>query len=230
MIFNKNLINKINKINFWIFDLDNTIYRSDLNLFPQVQKRIGVFVSNYLKVNITEAKNIQKKFFLKYKSTLRGLMIEHKMIPNDFLDFVHDIDYSVLKHDSELNGILNKLPGKKYIYTNGSTNHAKNVLENMNISNQFSGIFDIKDSNFEPKPHMDSMKSFINKFSINTENALMAEDMPINLAPPSKLGIKTLLVETGYNWNKDKNTEFIDFYTNDLKDWLKNIIENKFEK
>ncbi|PPR79965.1 MAG: hypothetical protein CFH01_00071 [Alphaproteobacteria bacterium MarineAlpha2_Bin1] len=225
MTLKKQLIKKINNVNFWIFDLDNTIYNSNLKLFPQVQKRIGKFVSNYLDINITEAEKIQKKFFFKYKSTLKGLMNEHNMKPDKFLDFVHDIDYSILKPDKEFDFLLDQLPGKKYIYTNGSTKHAINVLEHMNISNHFLGVFDIKDANFEPKPDMDSMKSFINKFSINVENALMAEDMAINLEPPHKLGIKTLLVQTEYNWNKEKNLDFIDFKTDDLQGWLRNIIK-----
>ncbi len=229
MVLNQNSLYKKNNIFFWIFDLDNTIYRSNLKLFPQVQEKIGLFVANYLNLDINEAQKIQKKFFEKYKSTLRGLMYEFKMKPDDFLDFVHDIDYSILKNDDEFNVILNQLDGEKYIYTNGSTKHAQNVLEYMNISKHFSGIFDIKDADFEPKPDMESMKSFINKFSIKPKNALMAEDMSINLEPAHKLGIKTLLINTEYSWNKEKKIDYVDFQSNDLQIWLKDFIKNKFD-
>ena len=224
------LYKNIKSITYWVFDLDNTIYRSNTNLFLQVEKKIGMYVADYLNIELKDAKIIQKKFFLKYKSTLNGMINEYNIKPENFLDYVHDIDYSILKNDENFNNILSKLPGNKYIYTNGSTKHAINVLESMGIIEKFSGIFDIQNANYQPKPDLQSMKTFINKFSIKPNYALMAEDMPINLRPAHILGLKTLLIRTEYNWQKEKNLDYIDFQSDDLQDWLEKTIKNTFDK
>ncbi|MAR79544.1 MAG: pyrimidine 5'-nucleotidase [Rhodospirillaceae bacterium] len=224
------IFTNVKSINYWVFDLDNTIYRSNTNLFLQVEKKIGTFVANYLNIEIKDAKIIQKNFFYKYKSTLNGMISEYNINPESFLDYVHDIDYSILKNDEKFNDLLSKLPGNKYIYTNGSTKHALNVLESLGITEQFSGIFDIQNAKYKPKPDLETMKTFLEKFSIKPSNALMAEDMPINLKPAHTLGLKTLLIETEYNWQKEKNLNYIDFKSDDLQKWLKKIINNVFDK
>ncbi len=115
-------------IDTWVFDLDNTLYPASCRLFDQIDVKIGAFVSQLLKVDKTEAQLVQKSMFYKYGTTLRGLMIEHDVKPEDFLDFVHDIDHAPVACDPGLDEALHALPGRKLIFTNGTVAHAEKVL------------------------------------------------------------------------------------------------------
>src|SRR5690606_19673213 len=113
----------------WIFDLDNTLYPRSSNLFRQVDERIRLFVRDLLGIDEAEAEIIQKTFYKAHGTTLRGLMLHHQVNPDEFLEFVHNIDHSVVQPDPALGQALKRLPGKKYIFTNGSRRHAEKVAE-----------------------------------------------------------------------------------------------------
>ena len=131
---------------FWIFDLDNTLYSGETRVFEQVDKRMSKYISEKLNVSILEAKEIQKNYFYKYNTTLNGMMENHKIEANEFLEFVHDIDIDFLKKDLKLSEELKKLDGKKIIFTNGPRKHAINVTQRIGIDQYFDDIFDIVDS------------------------------------------------------------------------------------
>jgi len=146
---------------FWIFDLDNTLYSGKTRVFDQIDKRMSKYISGKLNVSIVEAKEIQKKYFYKYNTTLNGMLKKHKIDANEFLEFVHNIDIDFLKKDLTLSEELRKLEGKKIIFTNGSKKHALNVIRKIGIEQHFDDIFDIVDSNFVPKPTMEPYKKNI---------------------------------------------------------------------
>ena len=125
---------------FWIFDLDNTLYSGETRVFEQVDKRMSKYISEKLNVSILEAKKIQKNYFYKYNTTLNGMMKNHKIEANEFLEFVHDIDIDFLKKDMPLGEDLRKLEGKKIIFTNGSKKHALNVTQRIGIDQYFDDI------------------------------------------------------------------------------------------
>jgi Predicted hydrolase (HAD superfamily) len=139
-----------NNIDTWIFDLDNTLYSADSGIFQQVHELMGKFVSNHLNIGINEAKEIQKKYYKKHGTTLRGLMDNHGVEPDYFLSEVHKLDYSIVNANKELNVQLSKLNGKKIIYTNANMQHTLDVLERIELSNFFDEIFDIKMANYVP--------------------------------------------------------------------------------
>src|SRR5262245_20448344 len=130
-------------IEAWIFDLDNTLYPRSTNIFRQVDERIRLYVRELLNVDEAEAEKIQKTFYKVHGTTLRGLMLNHAVDPDDFLEFVHKIDHSVVKPDPALGRALKQLPGKKYIFTNGSRSHAEKVAERLGFTDHFNDIFDI---------------------------------------------------------------------------------------
>ena len=121
----KELIN----IKYWVFDLDNTLYSGDTKVFDQVDKKMSAYISKKLNVSIEEAKKIQKNYFYEYNTTLNGMIKNHKIDPDEFLEFVHDVDLSFLKQDKDLENEISKIEGKKIIFTNGSKAHAKNVTK-----------------------------------------------------------------------------------------------------
>ena len=175
-------------IKHWVFDLDNTLYPASSNLFSKIDIRMKKFIINKLNVSADDAYAIQKKYYFKYGTTLAGLMKNHNIKPEEFLDYVHNIDVSSLKKNLKLQKILKSLPGNKYIYTNGSKSHAINVMKRLGINNYITKIFDIENANYIPKPSMKPLKYFIKEYNILAKEAIFFEDIPKNLINPKKVG------------------------------------------
>ena len=211
-------------IKFWIFDLDNTLYANETKVFDQVDKKMSKYISEKLNVNITEAKEIQKNYFHKYNTTLNGMIKNHKIDANEFLEFVHDIDVNFLKKNYGLGEELKKLDGKKIIYTNGSKKHALNVTKKIGIDQYFDGIFDIVDSNFVPKPLIEPYKKLVKKHKIDPKLCVFIEDIARNLKPAYEMGMKTIWIENNEPWAKKfSDGDFINYRTNNLTEFLKKI-------
>jgi len=209
---------------FWIFDLDNTLYSGKTRVFEQIDKRMSKYISGKLNVSIVEAKEIQKKYFYKYNTTLNGMLKNHKIDANEFLEFVHDIDIDFLKKDLTLNEELRKLKGKKIIFTNGSKKHALNVIRKIGIEQHFDDIFDIVDSNFVPKPTMEPYKKLVEKHKIDPNLCVFVEDIARNLKPAYEMGMTTVWIENDVPWAKKfSDANFISYKTNNLSEFLKKI-------
>ena len=216
----KDLIN----IKYWIFDLDNTLYEGKTRVFEQVDKKMSEFISKKLNVNLVKAKEIQKGYFHEYNTTLNGMIKNHKIDANEFLNFVHEIDLSFLNKDLALREELKKIKEKKYIFTNGSTHHAMNVTSRLGIQDLFDGTFDIVSSNFVPKPSIEAYKKLVSKFNIKPKKTIFIEDIARNLKPAHELGMKTVWVQNDEPWaSKYSNEKFIDFKTKKLLDFLKQV-------
>ena len=185
----------LSNIDSWVFDLDNTLYSPEEEIFSQIDKKMTKFIISKFNVNEEEAFNIQKKYFLEYGTTLSGLMKRKNIDPDEFLEFVHDINLEILKPNNKLTSIIEKLPGDKFVFTNGSKKHAENVIQQLQMNKVFDDIFDIKDSNFIPKPNINAYLSFIEKTKIKPETSIMFEDIGRNLEPAKKLGMKTVLIK-----------------------------------
>jgi putative hydrolase of the HAD superfamily len=180
----------------WIFDLDNTLYPAQCDLFAQVSARMSRFVADLLSLPIAEAKAVQKLYYHEHGTTLAGLMTHHGVDPGPFLDYVHDIDYAPVIPAPELVRAIAALPGEKLIFTNGSRRHALRVTDRLGITQLFSGTFDIVDAGFVPKPHADAYHRFLRQHGVKPERAAMFEDLPQNLEAPAALGMTTVLVRT----------------------------------
>ena len=211
-------------IKFWVFDLDNTLYSGKTKVFEQVDKKMTKYISEKLKVNIKEAKKIQKKYFYKYNTTLNGMIKNHKINAEEFLEFVHDIDIDFLKKDSLLSEELKKLDGKKIIFTNGSKKHAQNVIKKIGIDQYFDGIFDIVDSEFIPKPAIEPYKRLVEKHKIDPKLCVLVEDIARNLKPAYEMGMKTVWIENDEPWAKKfSDSSFVNYKTNNLSEFLRKI-------
>ncbi|MFN7175529.1 MAG: pyrimidine 5'-nucleotidase, partial [Thermaurantiacus sp.] len=123
--------------------MDNTLYPAAANLFAQIDVRMEAFVGRLLGLGRAEARAVQKRYFHEHGTTLRGLMLSHGVEPREFLDFVHDIDVSVLTPDAALSDALSRLPGRKLVFTNGDLPYAERVLDQLGILKCFDAIFDI---------------------------------------------------------------------------------------
>ena len=215
---------ELTEIKYWIFDLDNTLYSGQTKVFSEVDKRMSSFISEKLKIDIIEAKKMQKEYFYEYGTTLSGLMQKKNIDPNEFLEFVHDIDISWLPKDKLLREELIKIKEKKYIFSNGSHAHIRNVTNQLGIDDLFDGAFDITDANFLPKPRIEPYKKLIQKFKLDPNKSILIEDIAHNLEQAKNLGMKTCWLENDEAFaKKDANKSYIDYKINNLPSFLQKI-------
>ena len=220
-------------IDAWVFDLDNTLYPRHVNLFSQVDERIRAYVGRLLNLPPDEAHRIQKDYYRRYGTTLRGLMEEHGIQPDDFLEYVHDIDHSPVEADPRLGDAIEQLPGRKFILTNGSRAHAEKVAGRLGITRHFEEIFDIVSSELLPKPNPETYDRFIRATGVEPKRAAMFEDLARNLVVPRALGMTTaLIVPSGArevlteDWEMEgRDGPHIDFVTDDLAAFLEDVLK-----
>ncbi|AWK86336.1 pyrimidine 5'-nucleotidase [Azospirillum thermophilum] len=206
----------------WVFDLDNTLYPASCNLFAQVDRRISEFIAGHFGIPFDEARTRQKQFFRDYGTTLRGLMVEHDVDPVAYMDFVHDIDVTGVAPSPLLTEALDRLPGRKIIFTNGSVKHAANVAGRLGIADRFEAVFDIAAADYVPKPDPRPYATLVERFGIAPARACMVEDIARNLAPAHALGMTTVWVrgEQDYERAGVGAGLQIDHTVDDLPSWL----------
>ena len=221
---NKNFSLNLNKINSWIFDLDNTLYHPSLNIFEEIDSRMQKFISLRLGIGLKEAWTLQKKYFRKYGATLKGLMKFHQIDPKQFLDYVQKINLEKIKVNPELKSALAELNGTKIVYTNSTKNYANRILKRLGLKKSFDGIFDIIDANYIPKPSYRSYKMLLKNFNLIPEESIIFEDLPQNLVPASKLGMRTVWVKNEETQNLRNNYALsINFTTKNLTKWIQKL-------
>ena len=179
-------------IDCWVFDLDNTLYSADVAVFHQIDQRMKAFVARELGLSLDEAYKLQKKYFHDHGTTLRGLMLNHSIDPDAFLDFVHDIDHDILDADHRLATAIGALPGRKFVFTNGTDYHARRVMERLEITHLIESVFDIRAADYLPKPNHGPYEKFVAKFGIAPQRAAMFEDSSANLKPAASMGMTTV--------------------------------------
>ncbi|MDR3495411.1 MAG: pyrimidine 5'-nucleotidase [Ancalomicrobiaceae bacterium] len=223
------------RVDTWIFDLDNTLYPARSSLFGQIDDRIRAFVARELGVSLEAAHKLQKDLYRRYGTSLRGLMTEHGFEPKPFLDYVHDIDHSVLDADPRLAKAIGALPGRHFIMTNGTRAHAEKTAAQLGIGEQFDGIFDIVAADLVPKPSPEAYGTFFALHGIEPTHSAMFEDLSRNLAVPHAAGIRTVLVtpQGGPATFRDASDEtgdkapHVDFVTDDLAGFLETLVAGR---
>jgi putative hydrolase of the HAD superfamily len=178
----------------WVFDLDNTLYPHHVDLFAQIDRNMNAYVAELLKLPPDEARIVQKSYYREHGTTLKGLMLNHEVDPQHFLDHAHDIDYTVIPADDTLGEAIRALPGRKFIFTNGTVKHAEMAARQLGILDHFDDIFDIVAAGYLPKPAGDTYDKFMSLHRVDTNHAAMFEDLPRNLVVPKMLGMKTVLL------------------------------------
>ncbi|HEX6101934.1 MAG TPA: pyrimidine 5'-nucleotidase [Alphaproteobacteria bacterium] len=212
---------RLDHIDSWVFDLDNTLYPASCRLFDQVDRNMGAFICEFLKLDPVEARALQKRYLKEFGTTLRGLMINHECPPERFLEAAHAIDYAAVQPDPRLGAALARLPGRKLIFTNGSVAHAERVMDRLGVVDHFSGIFDIVAAGYLPKPEMAAYEGLIRSHAVEPRRAALIEDLPRNLVPAAALGMTTVLVKTDSEWAQDAaEGDHIHHVTDDLPAWL----------
>ncbi|HZF42565.1 MAG TPA: pyrimidine 5'-nucleotidase [Sphingomonadaceae bacterium] len=212
-------------IDCWIFDLDNCLYPAACDLFALIDERMTAYVERLVGCDFAEARRIQKDHFYGHGTTLAGLMASHGIDPHEFLDFVHDIDLSRLTPDPEMPRLLDALPGRRFVFTNGDHRYAARVLAALGMDRSFDGIHDIHATSYVPKPKPDAYWSLCDRFGIDPHRALFVEDMAKNLAPAKAIGMATVWVDNGSEqggYGADRN--FVDVCIEDVGTWLRDLV------
>jgi putative hydrolase of the HAD superfamily len=216
----------------WVFDLDNTLYPHHVNLFSQIDKNMSAFVAELLQLEPDEARALQKRYYHEHGTTLQGLMLHHGISPDAFLERAHAIDYSSLLPHPELGEAIKALPGRKFIFTNGSVPHAEAAARALGILDHFDDIFDIVAADYVPKPAGATYDKFASLHRVDTRHAAMFEDLPRNLKAPKLLGMRTvLLVPRNLDdvlmerWETlSDEDDHIDYVTDDLAAFLSGVV------
>ena len=220
-------------VDTWVFDLDNTLYPHHVNLWQQVDARINEFVAAWLKISSEEARLIQKDYYRRFGTTMRGMMTLHGVRADDYLAYVHKIDHSPLEPNPVMGAAITKLPGRKLILTNGSVDHAAKVLERLNLSSHFDAVFDIIAADLEPKPAAQTYQKFLDLHRVNPARSAMFEDLSRNLVVPHQLGMTTVLVVPDgtrevvrEDWELEgRDASHIDYVTDDLTAFLQGLVK-----
>jgi putative hydrolase of the HAD superfamily len=218
----------------WVFDLDNTLYPHHVNLWQQVDARIGEFVSAWLKVSREEARRIQKDYYRRFGTTMRGMMTLHGVRADDYLSYVHQIDHSPLEPNPAMGAAITKLTGRKLILTNGSVDHVDKVLERLGLAAHFDGVFDIIAAELESKPAPQTYQRFLKLHDVNPAKAAMFEDLARNLVIPHQLGMTTVLVVPDgseevvrEDWELEgRGAAHVDHVTDDLTGFLEKLAKS----
>ncbi len=215
-------------IDTWIFDLDLTLYGPEHNVMEQVRDRIALFVERFFKIGPDEAHRIRHAYWKQYGTTLGGLIAEHQVEPQAYLDFVHDVDLALLEPCSRLRAGIEALPGRKLIFTNADEPYARRVLAMRGLDGVFEGLFDIHCMEQRPKPHGPSYDAFCGAFEVDPERALFVEDSAHNLEPAKAMGMTTVWVHHASDSESiQPRPHFVDYEIDDVANWLETLREHE---
>lgn len=212
----------------WIFDLDNTLYRADNGIFAQIEARMTDYVERLLKLPRDAARAVQKDLYRQYGTTLNGLMHRHDCDAEDYLAYVHDIDLGDLGPDRDLKAALARLPGQRFIFTNGCANHAARILDRIGLADSFDAVWDIRTIGFSPKPSPAAYAQVMAAGAVDGPRAAMFDDIARNLVPARAAGMTTVWLKTDAPWGQhgplmDVAPGDIDHETDNLAGFLNRI-------
>lgn len=188
------LTRSLSHVTDWVFDLDNTLYSRHCNLFAQIDTLITSYVMDLTRLDFEQARALQKAYYRDFGTTLNGLMHQHEVDPDHFLNTVHRIDYSPVPAHPELVEAIAALPGRKFILTNGDVGHAHAVLRRLGAADLFEDVFDIRAMAYKPKPLREAYESFFARNGIDPAKAVMFDDLEKNLVVPHEVGMATVQV------------------------------------
>ena len=209
----------------WIFDLDNCLYPASTGLFALIDERMGAYIQRLLDCDRAEARRVQKSHFHQHGTTLAGLMKEHGVDPHDFLDDVHAIPLDRVERDERLGRNLARLPGRKFVFTNGDAPYARRVLAAIGLDSHFDELHDIHASDLRPKPDPHGYQLLCDRFGIDPAHALLADDMVQNLKPAKALGMTTVWVDNGSERGGHGFDEsVVDERVTSVAQWLESIV------
>lgn len=206
-------------VQVWVFDLDHTLYPPERALFSQIEDRMTAYVARLLGVDRAEANTLRDTYWQRYGTTLAGLMAEHAIEPDPFLDDVHDIDFSVLDPDPALGRAISALPGRKIVYTNGTRPYALQTLSVLGLADHFDAVYGVEHADYRPKPEQSAFEAVFALDGLPPQQGAMFEDSVRNLAVPHAMGMRTVHVAP-----RADHHDHIHHHTDDLTAFLSQLV------
>ena len=207
---------------FWVFDLDNTLYPADSTVYDAIGARMTQYVARVSGLDFAAAETLQERYFLHYGATVVGLMRHHAIDAAHFMHEVHDVDLSIVPPDPELNALIAELPGRKYVFTNGGAEYARRMVKQLGLQAHFDGIVDIETTGLVPKPDPEAYRHLVDLHGIDPARAVLIEDTLRNLEPAYALGFETVLVG---HVHPDPKPHYLDHTVRDLKSFLRSRVQ-----
>lgn len=182
-------------MDYILFDLDNTLYTPERELFSLIDLRINRYMNEVVGIPLDEVDSLRRSYWQRYGVTMQGLMRHHGVDPEDYLSYVHDIDVAGrLQPDPALRAALVTIPLRRAVFTNSSRKHSERVLSALGLDGLFEEIFDIRVANYLPKPSPEPYHAVLDRIGMPASRCIMVEDSPENLMTAKKLGMGTILV------------------------------------
>ncbi|WP_298096894.1 pyrimidine 5'-nucleotidase [Brevundimonas sp.] len=210
----------LSHVSTWVFDMDDTLYPREQGLMQLVQARINAYVVEAVGLDPVAARLLQRQFLDEHGTTLAGLMANYTIDPAHFLHDVHDVPMDSLEPAPRLVEQLMRLPGRRFVFTNGARDYADRVLDRLGVTACFDGVFTIEDADLTPKPAPSTFRHFIERYGFDPHRAAFFEDTPRNLEPAKALGMTTVLIGDGHG---KPLGDHIDHIAPDLLDFLTDL-------
>jgi putative hydrolase of the HAD superfamily len=205
----------------WVFDLDNTLYSAESTMYDAIGQRMTAYVARATGLDPVAAEALQERYFLEYGATVVGLVRHHAIDAADFLADVHDVDASLVMPDPELRTLIDALPGRKFVFTNGGGSHAQRMIARLGLDGAFADIVDIEAVALEPKPQAGAYRRLIERCGLDPAHTILVEDTLRNLIPAAELGFLTVLVGAVH---PDPLPPYVHHMAHDLKDFLRDAL------
>lgn len=203
-------------VTVWVFDLDNTLYPAPV-LYDEIGERMTAYIARTLGLETDAALQLRERYFHEYGATIVGLVRHHAFDAQDFLRDVHTADHSVLMIDPELRGLIEQLPGRRVIHTNGGGGHAQSVLASLGLADLFDTVFDIESAGLAPKPQRESYERLVQACGFDPRQAVLIEDSLRNLPPAHAMGFTTAFIGADC---PEPRPAYVDYWSHDLKHLL----------
>ena len=195
-----------------LFDLDNTLYPPERDLFNLIDVRINRFMVEQVGIPESAVDALRREYWAAYGVTLQGLIRHYAVDPEAYLHYVHDVDVTTrLAPDPQLRGMLAALPQRKAVFTNGSSCHADRVMAALGVADQFESVYDIRVAGYRPKPYPEPYRAVLADLAVAPERCTMIEDSRENLRTAKQLGMTTVLVGAG------ATPEYVDLHLPDVR-------------
>jgi putative hydrolase of the HAD superfamily len=207
----------LSHVTAWVFDMDDTLYPREQGLMSLVQARINAYVVEAVGLDPDSARVLQRQFLDEHGTTLAGLMANYTIEPEHFLHDVHDVPMDALEPNPALREQLLRLPGRRFVFTNGAREYAGRVLDRLGVTDCFDGVFAIEDADLTPKPEPSTYRRMIQRFGFEPRSAAFFEDTPRNLEAAKAMGMATILIGDGHG---KPLGDHIDHIAPDLLDFL----------
>jgi putative hydrolase of the HAD superfamily len=180
----------------WIFDLDNTLHDASARIFPSMHEQINAYLRRHFSLDEAAAGEMRRTFWLRYGTTLNGLMRHYGTDPRRFLLETHHFPElaDMVVHENALRHALGRLGGKKLVFSNAPRHYVLQVLGALGVERFFDGVYTIEDARYRGKPALHGFRFLLRRHDLDPQRCAFIDDALENLRTAKRLGMGTVWV------------------------------------